>query len=179
MDQISHLAGTVLSLNLGWWWVAVVLVVFLVVVRLVRSVRSLFPVQKDPLRMLGAAERQRCFSRAGNRCEHKRPLWFRCNGPGQHADHIYPWSRGGATSLANFQSLCQQHNLRKGSKTPGRAYVWRLERRRRHYFPPGESVKVNRHIGAAPRPLPVPPAGPYPGLPSTGQRPARPGRLNR
>ncbi len=150
VDQVSHFAGTVFSLNLGWYWIVVVLVVLLGLAKLIRVVRSLFPVQKDPLRMLGAAERQRSFTRAGNRCEFKRPFWFRCNGPAQHGDHIYPWSCGGATSLANFQALCQDCNLAKSAHIPSRFYIWRLERRRRHYFPPTESTKVNWHIGAVP-----------------------------
>ncbi len=107
--------------------------------------------------MLGAAERQRSFTRAGNRCEFKRPFWFRCNGAAQHADHIYPWSCGGATSLANFQALCAHHNTSKGATIPSKFYIWRLERRRRRYFPPNESVKVNWHIGAVPVQMP-----PYP-----------------
>ncbi len=157
VDQVTHLAKTVLSLNLGWYWIAVVLVVLLGLAKLIRMVRSLFPVHKDPLRMLGAAERQRSFTRAGNRCEDKRPFWFRCNGPAQHGDHIYPWSCGGATSLANFQALCAHHNTSKGATIPSKFYIWRLERRRRHYFPPNESVKVNWHIGAVPAQAPPPP----------------------
>jgi len=157
VDQVTHLAGTVLSLNLGWYWIVVVLVVLLTLAKLIRVVRSLFPVHKDPLRMLAAAERQQSFTRAGNRCEDKRPFWFRCNGPAQHGDHIYPWSCGGATSLANFQALCAHHNTSKGATIPSRFYIWRLERRRRHYFPPNESVKVNWHIGAIPVQAPPPP----------------------
>jgi hypothetical protein len=33
-----------------------------------------------------------------------------------HADHIRPWSKGGATTLTNLQVLCAQHNLAKGAK---------------------------------------------------------------
>lgn len=32
-----------------------------------------------------------------------------------HGDHIYPWSKGGVTELANCQALCGSCNLRKGS----------------------------------------------------------------
>ena len=32
-----------------------------------------------------------------------------------HADHIIPWSRGGATDLNNGQMLCTQCNLSKGN----------------------------------------------------------------
>jgi hypothetical protein len=31
-----------------------------------------------------------------------------------HADHIVPWSKGGETTLANLQTLCQQCNIGKG-----------------------------------------------------------------
>ena len=33
-----------------------------------------------------------------------------------HADHIYPHSNGGPTTLINGQALCQKCNLSKGSK---------------------------------------------------------------
>jgi len=33
-----------------------------------------------------------------------------------HADHIYPWSKGGPTTIKNGQVLCRKHNLEKGSK---------------------------------------------------------------
>jgi superfamily II DNA or RNA helicase len=34
--------------------------------------------------------------------------------PGWHADHVQPWSRGGATDVVNGQALCPTCNLRKG-----------------------------------------------------------------
>jgi len=99
-------------------------------------------VQKDTQRMFDGDQRARIHSRAGGRCEHKSLLWFRCKAKGTQADHIYPHSRGGATSLANGQSLCGFHNRRKSASIPSRFYLWRLERRRRKYFPPGERVDV-------------------------------------
>ena len=33
-----------------------------------------------------------------------------------HADHVQPFSKGGATVIKNGQALCMSCNLRKGSK---------------------------------------------------------------
>ena len=32
-----------------------------------------------------------------------------------HFDHIFPWSKGGETTLENLQILCKAHNLAKGN----------------------------------------------------------------
>ena len=34
-----------------------------------------------------------------------------------HADHIYPWSKGGRTDISNGQALCPKCNLSKGNNT--------------------------------------------------------------
>lgn len=121
---------------------------FLFLLPLVLVVAALFfrgaggQVQKDPQRAFSSEQRVRIHARAGHRCEHISALGFRCKAKGTQADHIYPHSRGGATSLANAQSLCGYHNLRKSAQIPSRFYMWRLERRRRHYFPDGERVDV-------------------------------------
>lgn len=57
-------------------------------------------------------------------------------------------------------ALCAHHNTSKGARIPSRLYIWRLERRRRRYFPPNESVKVNWQIGAVPAQPPPPPVVP-------------------
>lgn len=117
---------------------------------IIRSVRSSMPQQKDPQRMFTAAQRLRMFARCGNRCEHKSPRWFRCTSAPSHGDHIYPYSRGGATSLSNGAGLCARHNLAKSNHIPSGFYIRRLERRRRRYFPPGEPVDVVWRIGERP-----------------------------
>ena len=104
-------------------------------------------VQRDPQRAFAEAQRQAIFARAQNRCEHVSALGLRCRRAPTHADHVHPWSKGGATTLANAQALCARHNLQKGSRVPSGWYVHRLERRRRSYFPPGEPESVVGRIG--------------------------------
>lgn len=105
--------------------------------------------RRDPKRMFTAAERTQAFARAGLRCEHKSPLWFRCTNTPTQGDHIYPWSRGGRTAMSNQQALCAFHNNRKSGAVPSRVYIIRLQRRRRRYFPPEENLRVEWRIGAA------------------------------
>ncbi|MHB8318126.1 MAG: HNH endonuclease [Acidimicrobiales bacterium] len=104
-------------------------------------------VQKDPQRSFTPAQRLAGFNRCGNRCEHISIFGRRCTAAPTHGDHIWPHSKGGATTLANFAGLCARHNLAKGSRTPSRWAISRLERRRRGYFPPGEPVEVNWRVG--------------------------------
>ena len=112
------------------------------VIALVVRLRSGGGIQRDDQRLFDSSQRARIHARAGNRCEHKPLLWLRCSAKGTHADHVYPHSRGGPTILANAQSLCATHNLRKSASVPSRYYIWRLERRRRKYFPAGEDPSV-------------------------------------
>lgn len=104
-------------------------------------------IQKDPQRAFSAAQRAAGFARCQNRCEHISLLGRRCKAQAVHGDHIWPHSRGGATTLANFAGLCARHNLVKGARTPSRMAIRRLERRRRAYFPPGQPVEVVWRIG--------------------------------
>lgn len=99
----------------------------------------------DPVRLFSSEQRREIFARAGGRCEHFNLLGMRCRRAPQHADHVYPHSKGGATSLVNAQALCAWHNERKGAKVPSRLAVARLEHRRRSYFPPGTAVEVRKH----------------------------------
>lgn len=64
-------------------------------------------------RSFNRSERTALFLAAGGRCTTcKTDLQ-----PGWHADHIHPYSRGGATDVINGQALCPRCNLNKGDKT--------------------------------------------------------------
>ena len=104
--------------------------------------------QTDQRRMFTSWQKQEAKRRAGGRCEHSS-LGFRCKQPGQHADHIYPWSKGGATEMSNCQSLCATHNLQKSAMVPSPFYIHRLQRRRGRYFPTGTPVRVEWRLGRA------------------------------
>ena len=83
------------------------------------------------------------FARAGGRCEATFFLfWGRCRADAVEVDHVYPWSKGGATVVSNGQALCHRHNRAKSSWTPAWWYIASLERRRRRYFPAGVDVRV-------------------------------------
>lgn len=99
--------------------------------------------RRDPLRAFDSRQRQRIHARAQHQCEHRPPLLPRCPAAGTQADHIYPHVRGGATSVANAQSLCARHNRSRSARIPSRWYIARLERRRRKYFPSSERVEVD------------------------------------
>lgn len=120
----------------------VVVAVVAGVMTLAVKMRSRGGVHRDTQRLFDGTQRAQIHSRAANRCEHKHPLWFRCREVGNQADHVYPHSRGGATSLNNAQSLCRSHNSRKSNKVPSPVYIWRLQRRRAKYFPAGQDVTI-------------------------------------
>uniref|UniRef100_UPI0024DF62BF polymorphic toxin-type HINT domain-containing protein n=1 Tax=Frigidibacter sp. SD6-1 TaxID=3032581 RepID=UPI0024DF62BF len=42
----------------------------------------------------------------------------RCGKPATHADHIWPWSRGGQTEIWNGQPLCAACNFQKSCSLP-------------------------------------------------------------
>jgi 5-methylcytosine-specific restriction endonuclease McrA len=107
-------------------------------------------VQRDPQRDFTAAQRRHAFARAGGQCEQKHPLLPRCTAAPTHADHIYPWSKGGSTTLGNCQAMCRRHNLAKSSYVPAPVYIHRLENRRRRYFLDPSEVRVEYRIGVAP-----------------------------
>lgn len=130
-------------------WPLVVLAAAALVVTILGAPAGGSSKYRDPKRMFTAAERMHAFTRAGLRCEHKSIFWSRCTNTPTQGDHIYPWSRGGRTAMSNQQALCAFHNNRKSGSVPSRAYIIRLQRRRRRYFPPGEDPRVEWRIGAA------------------------------
>lgn len=60
--------------------------------------------------------REEVFSRANYACAY-------CRSPYElQVDHIYPFSKGGANHITNYQCLCKSCNIKKGAKIPGRIY---------------------------------------------------------
>lgn len=122
----------------------VLLVAILVVLRFPLPGRGPGPfTRRDPWRTFKYDARRTVLARAGNRCEGTLLLaWVRCRDTAEEADHIYPWSKGGATVVSNGQALCRRHNRSKSNLTPPWWYVLTLERRRRKYFSNGADVRV-------------------------------------
>lgn len=107
---------------------------------------------RDPWRTFRFGARRQVFERARGRCEASLILaWGRCRKAAEEIDHVYPWSKGGATVVSNGQALCHRHNRAKGSRTPAWWYLLSLERRRRSYFPDGTSVRVSAGMNDADR----------------------------
>lgn len=125
--------------------VIVSVIAALVLVGVVRAVRAKAGSVQDPQRMYTSDQRQEMFARAGGQCEYTGMFWWsRCRRPAEHADHLYPWSRGGATTLENGVASCASHNTSKGAKILPRWKVRVLVRRRRRYFPPGVDTAVGQ-----------------------------------
>jgi len=98
---------------------------------------------RDPQRFYNAEQRAVVLKRAGGRCESRSMLGLaRCRSKATQIDHVFPWSRGGPTTVENGQALCQPCNARKSNQMPSRLYIRRLERARRRYFPAGQDVRV-------------------------------------
>ena len=108
--------------------------------------------RRDVWRSFKGEARRIVFARAGGRCEATAFLvWGRCRAAAVEVDHVYPWSKGGATIVSNGQALCRHHNRSKASWTPAWWYIVPLERRRRRYFPSGEDVRVFARMTEADR----------------------------
>lgn len=104
----------------------------------------------DPWRGFKFEARRVVLTLAGHRCEGVLFLvWGRCRKPAEEVDHIYPWSKGGATIISNGQALCKNHNRAKSNGLPPWWYVLSLERRRGEYYPAGTSVRVSAALTAA------------------------------
>ncbi|UQN30537.1 HNH endonuclease [Brachybacterium kimchii] len=130
-------------------WLLAVAGVILLVVLVLRSPAGGACSSRDPRRTFTSAERAQAFARAGMRCEHKSMFWSRCTNTATQGDHIFPWSHGGRTAMSNQQALCAFHNNRKSGSVPTRMYIIRLQRRRRRYFPPEETARIEWRLGAA------------------------------
>lgn len=147
--RLDTLTGWVTTVGNSTPVFLVVLVVVLVVLT-VRAVRARMPVAKDSQRMYSPEQRKEAFRRAGGQCEYTGwLLWTRCRRPAEHADHLYPWSRGGATTLLNCVASCSTHNLSKGAKVLPVWQVRALVRRRRRYFPAGVDPTVGEKFADA------------------------------
>lgn len=101
--------------------------------------------QKDPVRLYSPAQRRIIVERAGSQCEHTSVFGRRCPvRDGLAADHIWPHTLGGWTSLGNAQALCVSHNSSKGGRPPTKRYMRRLVRNRKRYFPIDQDPRVER-----------------------------------
>lgn len=130
-------------------WLLIPVAVALVVCVVLASPAGGACESRDPRRGFTVAERRAAFERAGHRCEHKPLLWHRCTNTPTQGDHIFPWSRGGRTTMSNQQALCPFHNSRKSGTVPTRLYILRLQWRRRRYFADGTPPRVQWRTGAS------------------------------
>lgn len=90
---------------------------------------------KDPQRMFSKAQRDEGSRLAAGRCEMEGLLLFtRCHRPGAHADHWFPHTLGGASTMQNLVHACAPCNLSKGARVPTFWETTRLEWRRRRYY---------------------------------------------
>lgn len=102
---------------------------------------------RDPQRMFTVDQRLQCFTRAGHRCEMSAFGLIRCQRPASHADHHYPYSKGGATSMVNAVAACARHNMSKGARVPTAMQTWLIRVRRIGYFPPGTPRRPGQWYG--------------------------------
>lgn len=118
-----------------WGWAAAGVIAVALILSVIRLVRAGGKPARDPQRMYRSDQRQRCFGLAGHRCEMSVAGIIRCQRPAEHADHFYPWSKGGATSNRNAVAACGRHNMSKGAKMPTRFQRNMITHRRRRYYP--------------------------------------------
>lgn len=124
-------------------WLIGVLVLTVVISAPMPGRGSISARHRDPWRRFKDGARREVMERAANRCESGLFLaWGRCPDTAEEVDHIFPWSKGGATVPSNGQALCKGHNRSKSNMSPPWWYIVRLERRRRSYFPAGQDVRV-------------------------------------
>lgn len=118
------------------WFVAPVLLPVAAVFLMPRGGQS----QRDPERIFSLTQRKQGMLRCGNRCE--LGVFRRCTRYGFHGDHWFPWSKGGATTARNMVIACETCNKRKSNKSPTVWHTWRVQARRRSYFPKGVDCTV-------------------------------------
>lgn len=111
-------------------------------------VASLIPrrIVKDPQRLYTADQRRAGSDRSGGRCEMEGIFFTRCRRPGEHGDHWFPHSKGGATSMNNFVWACARCNTSKGARIPTFWETTRLEWRRRRYFDPSIPARPSGRV---------------------------------
>lgn len=97
---------------------------------------------RDPIRDFSPEDRRELMRLAGGQCEwqyRQGGQWHRCQATTDqdvqfHADHVWPWSKGGMTTLANGAWLCANHNMRKSGSKPTMGYLVRLTEARTNYY---------------------------------------------
>jgi len=133
-------SGAFIQQFIGFAFIFFICVVTFRAVNGMREARRRNRVQRHE-RMFNQQQKHEGHRRAGGRCEFSVGL-HRCNRASVHADHFYPYGRGGATSMQNFVAACEFHNLSKGMKMPSSLEKSRIEARRKRYFPILTSEKV-------------------------------------
>jgi hypothetical protein len=116
------------------------LVAFFALVLLTAMVRSarvaIHTGPRDPVRLFSRADKVLLLARAGHRCEFHGLIGGRCRSMDLlEADHVHPWSRGGATHVRNGQILCRTHNRDKSAAIPWDRSLRKLADRRAAYYP--------------------------------------------
>lgn len=100
--------------------------------------------ERDPRRRFNASERVTLYLAAdGKCCECGNPL-----GPGWHADHVDPHSKGGVTDLINGQALCPPCNLKKGNQIGMELREWQQKAIDRYYQHGSPNFLVSATPGA-------------------------------
>ncbi|MEO8284106.1 MAG: HNH endonuclease signature motif containing protein [Pseudarthrobacter sp.] len=82
------------------------------------------------------------MARAAGQCEMEAGFGRRCSRAAEHGDHLYPWSKGGSTSLQNFVAACARCNRSKGARIPSPGQQNRLQQGRRTYVELEAAVAV-------------------------------------
>lgn len=105
---------------------------------------------QDPWRRFKYEARHIIMSRAGDRCEGSVFLaWGRWAEPAVESDQVYPWSRGGPTTIQQWPGAVPRAQPLKGAWKAPWWYVLSLEHRRRSYFPPATDARITAAISAA------------------------------